>query len=109
MIRAVTGIILRRVVRAVPCVVLGTVLAAAASVRAGAAERNPPAVARISVEKPLVSADQADLRDTVGNLLDQSAALIARLYPQSIVIAPAGDTSGADYVLHTVASEEGRP
>ncbi len=90
--------------RLLVCLVLVAGLASAVPPRAAAAAE------RISVEKPLVSSDQAALGDTVGNVIEQAAALIARLHPGELAIAPAAAGKGAagkaDYTLSTVASQE---
>ena len=64
------------------------------------------AVERITPEKPLVSSDQAELAGVITDLLDQASAVIARLYPRSLVIAPQGSSGATDYTLATVASRE---
>ncbi|MGA2642234.1 MAG: tetratricopeptide repeat protein [Spirochaetia bacterium] len=62
---------------------------------------------RVSLEKPLVSSDKAALAAAVNGLLDQAAALIARLYPQALAVAPRGSSGeGPEYSLSTIASQE---
>jgi hypothetical protein len=63
------------------------------------------AVDRITIEKPLVSSDQPALAGTVSDLLDQAAAVIARLYSGTMIIAPAG-TEKSDYSLSAIASQD---
>jgi hypothetical protein len=58
---------------------------------------------RISLGKPLVSADQPALAGSVSDVLDQASAVIARLYSGAMTIAPAG-SGGADYTLSVIAS-----
>ncbi len=80
--------------------VLCVVLCAAVPAFAGAAER-------VSFGKPLVSSDQAALAAGIDGILDQAAALIARLYPGTLEVAPSGDAgTGADYTLSTIASQD---
>ena len=65
------------------------------------------AVERISVEKPLVSSDQGTLAATIDGVLDQAAAVIARLYPGTFAIAPRGGADATpEYALSTVASQD---
>jgi hypothetical protein len=86
--------------RAALCLVLCALASAALPPAATAAAE------RISVEKPLVSSDQAALGAVIRDCLDQAAALIARLYPGAMIVTTAADPAKADYTLSTVASQD---
>jgi len=79
------------------CVLLGLAFSAAAAGPAGAVDR-------ISLEKPLVSSDQPELAASIPDLLDRAAAVIARLYPQTIRVVPAA--AQPDYSLSVIASQD---
>ena len=96
----------------VSCVVLSVLFGAVLPAVVNAAER-------MSFQKPLVSSDQAALLAAVPDLLDQAAAVMARLYPGSLQIvpstSPAGTQAGApggapgdspEYTVSTIASQE---
>ncbi len=71
-----------------------------------AAPWDASAVERITTEKPLVSSEQAELGGVISELLDQASAVIARLYPGRLVIAPQGSSARPEYTLATIASRE---
>jgi len=70
----------------------------------------PPAVSaieRVAFGKPLVSSDQASLAAGINGVLDQAAAVIARLYAGTLAVAPRGSSGeSAEYSLSTIASQE---
>src|SRR5208337_4552139 len=60
------------------------------------------AVERVSFGKPLVSSDQAALAAGINGILDQAAAIIARLYAGTLAVAPRGGAGeSAEYTLST--------
>jgi len=64
------------------------------------------AVERVSFEKPLVSSDQAPLAAGIVELLDQAAAAMTRLYPETLAVAGPGSKGGPEYTLSTIASQD---
>jgi hypothetical protein len=68
--------------------------------------RDANAIERIAPEKPLVSSEPAALGGMISDLLEQASAVIARLYPGTLVITPLGSSGQPEYTLATIASQE---